>query len=113
MPDQKSTPKRSFLRFSLRSLLILTALVGAFFGGRVSMQPVMAERERLLVEKEQAERARERERWDLFVQTMDESHKADMKRAGQLDELERHLQRSAGNGQYFLGPIPARNRSGQ
>lgn len=112
MSDQNSTPKRSFLRFSLRSLLILTALVGAFFGGRVSMQPALAEKEKLIAEKEQ-ERLREKDQWDLVMRSMQSSYEEDVRRLSQVDELERHLQRSAGNGQYFLGPIPARNRSGQ
>jgi hypothetical protein len=36
-PDPK--PPRPWLRFSLKSLLLLTALVAVYFGGRASMGP--------------------------------------------------------------------------
>ena len=40
------------IRFSLRSLIVLTALVGAFYGGRASLEPTMRENRDRIAEAE-------------------------------------------------------------
>jgi hypothetical protein len=111
MSNEQKPPKRSALSFSLRSLLVLTAIVAAFFGGRVSMQPALAKRDRIIREHELARE--QEERWYRDAQALvghvlkDAAEPEIDERPPQDSEFQDFMRRhSAGDGTFFLGPIP-------
>jgi hypothetical protein len=109
MTEPKPTSSRFALRFSLRTLLILTLVVAAFFGGRVSMQPAIVERDQII-------QANARKLAQLERESQSEVGKLHAAFKMELDEVERnqpetefddYLRRySAGKEQFFLGPLP-------
>lgn len=111
MTDQRSTSKRFALQFSLRSLLLVTALVAAFFGGRVSMQPALTKRDDIIREHQIVRE--QQEQWDREAEALMGQARKGIAEADQIQwpheetDLQRTMRRhSAGNGQFFLGPIP-------
>ena len=118
MSAEQPSPKRFLLRFSLRSLLVLTAVVAAFFGGRVSMQPELAKRNRTIERQQLAIQQNEDafgarmqlvlDAYDARRKTVDEGDELDeLESLLRETELDRYLRRhSAGDGSFFLGPIP-------
>jgi hypothetical protein len=84
---------------------MLTIVVAAYFGGRVSMRPAIAKRDQIIQENARKHEQLERESQALMDQLYTAFKSANER--GPETEFEEYLRRhSAGNGQFFLGPIP-------
>jgi hypothetical protein len=118
MTDKPHRSKPWVLRYSLRSLLILTALVAAFFGGRASMLPALQERERLLADQEAKARqaaATQATKAMVRVQVLDtfQSQRLSAVRREAVDAAERwnlfeHERRLQDAQQPFPADLPSR-----